>query len=122
MKTRSSSPRLEKDHQGLATDEFFAAHGTPVLTAPGKDGQPAQWRVEISNFTGLPYIDRHWKALASRLAEAIDAKLSGDVVVFMGCRSYSTRREPLSILFHTLPGSSLPLQDDADVVVRFLLS
>ncbi len=122
MKNRSSSPRPESDHQGVTTEEFFAAHGSPVLTAPGKDGQPAQWRVDISSFTGPPYIDRHWKALAFRLAEAIDATLSGDVVVSMGCRSYSTRREPLSILFHTLPGSSRPLQDDADVVVRFLLS
>lgn len=122
MQNLPSSRHPEKDVSSVAIDEFFASLGLPVQTAPGKDGQPTQWRVDINSFAGPPFLDRHWKALAARLAEANDAKLSGDVIVTIGCRSYSTRREPLYVLFHTLPGAFLPSQDDAGVIVRFLLS
>lgn len=77
-----------------------------------------EWEVDVTGFSGAAFLDKPWRALADRLAEERDLTLVGDVTVTIGCRAFSTHREPLRFRFTT---TSTKGRRAAEGVVRFEL-
>jgi hypothetical protein len=94
------------------SDPFVARYEQPVARESASPAIAQAWSVPITSFVGAPYLDRHWLSFAERMAALVSGRLVGEVTVIMGCRAYSTHREPLGVEFQTEP---LAPESDATV-------